>query len=332
MDSVLALLASILATLSPNLHQPPTVVRTSDRLRECYECGSLQSKHDCPFVHSFAQMARKPLAQQHQAVAPGMRPLLVSSPNDARLGQRQAAPSSSAAAPPASRQAGDGQAAPRGSAPAARLPQMCGQWRDFKTCKQQGCTWLHPADHVAPLTPTCQQFLKGTCTRAKCNFLHAPQPQLPERAASASAASPAPPAAEAADDPPPAAPASAAQPSASSQQPAPAPPSHKRKGTQGVDQRSSKPGGSSAAAAPRANSFQALSLAEAEEAEEAALMDIDRPRASSPPRPVPVSSLAALASPSRLPAAASRASSITRATSASASAAAASAASASGRR
>jgi hypothetical protein len=290
LQPVLVKMTAVLPALIDKLHEAPSVVNPKDRLRECSKCNSRSRAHICPFED------RRPPPRAVQANA----------------------------APPAAG-AASGLGAGLPSRPPARMQtapdSMCKSWRQSKTCPRmaqgRACSFQHPTDHQPPPLQPCYELRDhGRCNRVACRFAHSPtqpaaqpaigqQPAAPESKQAEEDGSGAAPPTRAA---PPAAAAAAAADDARLQR-RPSASSKKRS----LAEAQQTPAAAAASLA-HSNSWSAL-VENADEdevrANEERAATYGRPPtrgrpASPPPRAAPVSSLAALASPAKRQALATR--------------------------
>jgi hypothetical protein len=186
-------------SLALQLQEAPRGVNVNDRFKECPECGSLQSPHECPFSKGYVARPVEKTGKAAQLAAAAKKP----------------------------------------SEPSLALDKMCRSWRKAKRCMRHNegaCRFDHPDVHVAE--QLCFQFQRqGTCHLEDCTFRHEaaegsaknnsvilassspPPPSHPPQQQAASASAAAAPAADSEAAPGPAAPDSAAA-SASAAQPA----------------------------------------------------------------------------------------------------------------
>ena len=244
------------------LHQAPhrITMREAERRQECTTCGAREKEHGCPFRKSGPVRSRAPEQPAQQQ-------------QQQQQQQQRATQAQGSAAP--SKAGGASHAAGSPAVSKQKTAGMCGTWRTLKVCSRNGCTQQHPKDWF-PIPnrdqPVCRDFYSsGNCKFQQCKYEHwsLAQEQAKQAAQLATVA--------------PAA-AAAAGKSAAAVQPAPAPKKQASNKKKPQQQQQLREGNN--------NSFAALDAAPASAATAAPAT----PRKNAP---VPSSSLASLASPTR---------------------------------
>jgi len=161
-NTLLARIQREAPTYANQTAQPIRFVNTSQRHKECRECGNDDRAHTCPFPSQLAQRFKQ---QQHSSVQQ----------------QQQQPRTGTAAAAPAQHAQRGGAASP--AAAASPADKMCRNWRHNKTCTRKDssrpCSFEHPSDYVLPPDGCCRDFFRsGSCKfGTQCKFNHTAQHQ-----------------------------------------------------------------------------------------------------------------------------------------------------------